>query len=171
MELRWNCDGIMAATVWPPETLLVNKILRRCVLDATTLPDYIGQLCRNRQSIALSELLKKSNRRLPSDDRTLGSGHSAIMPCRFARRGHPARCRRHSHQSLRRIARIRRSGALCFGASERTVTVIYRPNRRLGAVLRPDLPQDGLDVNLHGRLRHVDLSGDHLVRASLDQAA
>ena len=49
--------------------------------------------------------------------------------------------------------------------------MVHCPNCRLCPVLDPDLAQDRLDMDLHGRLGDIDLSGYAFVGIAFDQAA
>jgi len=45
------------------------------------------------------------------------------------------------------------------------------PNRRLCTIRRIDLPQDALEMHLHGSFGDGQLIGNYLIRGTLDQAA
>src|SRR4051812_818912 len=61
------------------------------------------------------------------------------------------------------------SGGQCLKATGRNgyavsgEAIVHRPDRRLGAVVDVDLAQQGLQVDLDGCFRDVELVGDHLV--------
>src|SRR5690606_36841442 len=65
--------------------------------------------------------------------------------------------------------RVRSAGRPGFFAAHRG-QVRNGPHRGLGPVRYPDLAEDRLDMNLHGRLGDIELARDDLVGGTLHQA-